>query len=141
MKTSFHSMWDFKKNYNTDLYLDHEHNKNKACISIITSPEEIFKLSPKWADSLQLMFDDTDNIENPRIFNEQMASQILEFISNNINRTEIVVHCFMGVSRSAAISLFIQEEILQKKVEDIQRSPYSGYNRHVTKLLRAQLYK
>lgn len=101
---------------------------NKAlAISIVTTTEDSFEISNKFADSFQLVFKD-DN----ESFTESHARQILASVYANKDTIDtIYVHCLMGVSRSAAVALFLTEAFNEITIEDIRRSPYCNYNRHV----------
>ncbi len=96
-------------------------------ISIVTTSVDSFEISNKFANSLQLIFKD-DN----ESFTESHANQILASVSANKDTIDtIYVHCLMGVSRSAAVALFLTEAFNEITIEDIRRSPYCNYNRHV----------
>lgn len=91
----------------------------------ITDPE---KPKPafvyKWNDILRLEFEDLcpdecksigrgDLLINAQLFSENDAVKILDFIAKVAKRddnAEVVVHCKMGVSRSAAVALFLAEK-------------------------------
>lgn len=132
MITSFHSRVSFIEKINTDSFL--KLNPDVVAISVITDEAEKFNLNQLWADSIQLEFEDTVDTNNPKCFNEQQAKELYNFILKHKMKSSIIVHCTMGVSRSAAIALFIEEHILNKQIE-LHRSRYCNYNRHVYNLL------
>lgn len=126
----FTSQSDFKQNINNSEYL--KNIEYPACISIVTSEEEKFKLSEQWPASLQLVFADTDDKSDPNCFSEKQAIQILDFLEKEKYRIgNLFIHCLMGISRSAAIALFVKEIIFNKQVPDLARSAYANYNRHI----------
>jgi predicted protein tyrosine phosphatase len=125
-------------------------NENMAIISICGMDSER-KLSNKWGYRLDLDFDDVDkkgtftivtqkgNVELPYIlFDENMARAIITFIKElpeNVN--SIVVHCYAGISRSAAVAKFLCENIYN---ENFPKN-YMIYNKLVYKVLRETLYQ
>lgn len=139
MKTlSYHSMYDFKSQYNKQEFL--EDNTNEACLSIITTPNEVFKLEDKWVLSKQFMFEDTDNVLHPKALTDEMALDIVKYLIKvyQSNVEHLAVHCYAGISRSRAIVLFYQEVLNQKPIPDINRSPFITHNRFVyQKLIKA----
>lgn len=132
MNPTFHSRGSFITKYNTNAFL--EMNNEAVAISIITNESEKFDLNPAWSDSIQLEFEDADD-RNPNCFSKDQADLLFNFISKNIRKKSIIIHCTAGVSRSAAVALFIEECMLGNEIE-LHRSSYYNYNRHVFKLLR-----
>ena len=81
--------------------------------------------------SLILYFDDAipvDGIYDSLIFNERMAHDILDFAINaSRDGKELLVHCTAGISRSAAVSLNLNDfinKILVKNLEDWEENIY-----------------
>lgn len=111
----------------------------KACISITTTEAEKVKLHDQWRDSLQVVFKDVNDLTIPGAITKSLAEQIVSFIIDQSKTVKhIIIHCDMGVSRSAAIDLFIEEIIKGNTVEDIQKSKWCNYNRSVyNQLLKA----
>ena len=138
MITTFHSRVSFIEKINTDSFL--KFNPDVVAISVITDESEKFDLNSSWLDAIQLEFEDTIDINNPKCFNQKQAEQLYNFIIKYKNKSGIIVHCTMGVSRSAAISLFIEEYILGKEIE-LHRSKYCNYNRYVYGLLLKEYIK
>jgi predicted protein tyrosine phosphatase len=119
-------------------------NENMAVISICGMDSER-KLSNKWKHRIDLDFDDVDvagsftivtkkgNVEIPYIlFDENMARKVITFISSlpsNVN--SIVVHCYAGISRSAAVAKFLCEEIYDENFPKY----YMSYNKLVYRVL------
>lgn len=102
-----------------------------SCISIFgTEPYEM--MPPKinkslWNNVLQLQFDDiTDNyfsginLRSPLImFGDNHAEQILTFLDvlhSSKTQENLIIHCFAGVSRSAAVAKFVSEKFLDDQV-------------------------
>lgn len=139
MRSIFTSMYNFKKQFNIDEWI--LLNPRSACISVVTTERERFTLNKNWEDSIQLKFEDTDRIEHPNVFTKEQANQIIEFIENNKELDYIIVHCFAGESRSAAISLFIEEYYNGLKIEDIRRTKFSNHNRLVFSTLLKEYIK
>jgi predicted protein tyrosine phosphatase len=78
---------------------------------------------PLWYDGVQLCFDDVDNDELGPIklykITKSQAMSIVEFIKRIHaleNSFTLIVHCYAGVSRSAAISKFVND-ILDMKID------------------------
>jgi predicted protein tyrosine phosphatase len=84
----------------------------RALISITTPgfPDAKIDLSA-WDDVLRLKFHDfhwEDGVH--KVLTEAQATEVLRFLSKNQHETdELIVHCEMGVSRSAAMAKFIAE--------------------------------
>jgi len=59
----------------------------------------------KTIDVLYLKFDDIDDISEPHAFTAYHASKIMRFLNKYKGLFEtIVVHCLMGISRSAGVA-------------------------------------
>lgn len=68
-------------------------------------------LQTGWKDVLFLSFHDTDVAKDGYdLFNEEQAGQVIDFIARHADVERIVVHCNMGVSRSAAVAMFIADQ-------------------------------
>ena len=81
----------------------------KRIISIY-SPNNSFPLFPevKSPNILRLCFNDIDHSrDNLRPISQRDIRNILEFTMNIQQNTDILIHCFAGVSRSIAISIII----------------------------------
>ena len=67
-------------------------------------------LHPDWKDVLRLSFHDIDVAEDGfELFDASMAQEVMDFATRHADKPCITVHCNMGVSRSAAIALFLSE--------------------------------
>ena len=98
--------------------------------------------------SLILYFDDAIPINGTYdsvIFNERMARDILNFAINaSRDDKELLVHCTAGISRSAAVSLNLNDfinKILVKNLEDWEENIKHGFefapipNPHVSSVM------
>jgi predicted protein tyrosine phosphatase len=107
-------------------------------ISVITKPDNRFDLGDKFAASAQLIFED-DHFS----FTTKHAKVIYDLVFD-VNGDlkpydNIYVHCLMGISRSAAIVLFIKDVIellkLPVKLNHIPSYRFETYNSRVFTLL------
>lgn len=138
MQAIFTNMIDFKNIFNRDEYL--EDNPKEACLSIITTPREVFELNSKWVFSKQIMFEDTDSIIHPRVFSHELAREVVEYLMEvrAADIETITVHCFAGISRSRAVVMFFEEVLNGNPIEDLQRTPFVTHNRLVySRLVKA----
>lgn len=114
--------------------------ENAVIISLHDISEPPADLQPGWKDRLTLCFHDADEgTLGLTLFNRQMAQQILEFVEKHASTTEqLVVHCQMGVSRSAAVAIFLSEVLeLPCYMGDLRVSfaTYKNYNKLVYRTL------
>jgi predicted protein tyrosine phosphatase len=125
---------------------------DNAIIISITNSTELAKLDKNWGDRrLNLIFDDVDApgshtlmyksgpIEIPYIlFNEDMARMIINFVQSISGKgiKTIIVHCWAGISRSAAVAKFLAEN-LKAQFPD----KYMLYNKLVYRILCETLQK
>jgi|SRR5271157_1870066 len=88
-----------------------EPNENMALISIMDGSSTDFNFLKKWKNVLSLTFDDVDvQIYDYILFSEEQAKMILKFIEQLPKIVDvIVVHCWAGISRSAAVAKFLSE--------------------------------
>lgn len=79
-------------------------------ISIHDAGQMPADLHPDWNDVLRLSFHDIDVAEDGfELFDASMAQEVMDFATRHADKPCITVHCNMGVSRSAAIALFLSE--------------------------------
>lgn len=107
-----------------------------SVISITGACSNPANLQAGWKRVLRLEFDDIDTEEEPYIlFSEQQGREVIEFANfAATNGTEgILVHCYAGVSRSAAVAKWIADRY-QLPFPD----KYMLYNKHVYKVLREE---
>lgn len=101
----------------------------------ITEPISAFgqaKLQPGWHYILRLEFHDIDQEEEPyQLMTPEMAYNIVTFVREMAQEARgILVHCNAGVSRSAAMAMWIAEEFDLPFIRG-----YQLHNRHVYRLL------
>lgn len=97
-----------------------------------------------WKDTLFLHFHDAD-VEAPGVglLSEAQAQSILDFVTQHPDAREIVVHCQMGRSRSAAVAIFLSEWLrIPCYREDVQVNAmkWNHYNRYVLRTLEYTCY-
>lgn len=81
-----------------------------ALISIYDRKEQPLQPQGGWDAVLYLRFHDTDGSQGGlEVFSPEQARCILDFVQQNAQKQELVVHCQMGQSRSAAVALFLAE--------------------------------
>lgn len=84
---------------------------NDVMVSIHDCSQKPASLQKGWNAVLRLSFHDTD-VAKPGydLFSPEQAHQVMAFIEQHVDSERIVVHCNMGVSRSAAVAMFIAEQ-------------------------------
>lgn len=66
---------------------------------------------PGWQEVLVLRFHDTDGQQSGlEVFAPEHARSILAFAERHKDASELVVHCQMGYSRSAAVAIYLAEK-------------------------------
>ena len=138
MKSVFVSLGSFVRDYNHNEWI--LNNPRSACISIVAEENEKFLLNKEWEDSVQLVFKDIDDKSDPTSFSKEQAKLVLDFIEANKELDYIIIHCLAGQSRSAAISLFIEEYYNNLKIESIGRTKLVLYNRMVFQRLLEEFF-
>lgn len=79
-------------------------------ISIHDLSEPPLLPQPGWAAVLYQRFHDTDGGQQGlELFSDEQARQVLAFAAQHEQAPELVVHCQMGQSRSAAVALYLAE--------------------------------
>jgi predicted protein tyrosine phosphatase len=102
---------------------------NWAVISITAFGAEDARLQQGWHDILRLAFDDIQHEEYGYVICETFhARSIISFVERcNDEKVEgILVHCYAGISRSAAVAKWISERHGLTFPVD-----YDQYNKHV----------
>lgn len=82
---------------------------------------------------LNLDFDDVEKdgessptqLYNTKAFSEEMASELIDFINKNKHKTQFIVHCMAGISRSGAIGTFINT------IQDGDHEAFKRANRRI----------
>ncbi len=128
---------DFISRMKAEALLD----RGDLAVISITEPEAgpAALLCPESA-ILRLVFHDVDpgheTTSSWTLFNEQHAQQVLKFVRalhGEARQIALVVHCRAGISRSAAIALFVAEETGC----EFPRQPFAGLaNKHVLSVLQ-----
>lgn len=113
-------------------------DKDMALISVTDIEDKDVHIPfHKWANVTRLNFHDIDEKhEGMTLFNTTMARQIIKFVlglPDNVNR--IAVHCYAGISRSAAIVRFLQKFIYEECFNPQFWISYNMYNRKVFSVL------
>lgn len=83
-----------------------------AVISITEPGKRLADLQPGWHKVLRLQFHDVDSDDalGYKLFSKEDAQAVLSFVEETASKVDgILVHCFAGVSRSAAIAKCIAE--------------------------------
>lgn len=85
------------------------------------------------------MNDDQTEIHNPPpgfvLFNKDHAKRIIEFLLKMNKDEDLIVHCFMGVSRSGAVSTFARELFGCDYDKFRKANPLICPNQHMLKVL------
>ena len=83
---------------------------------------------------LTLLFDDIEQeVSGAKLFSEDQAIQIIDFVKQHEDVDTMLVHCYGGESRSRAVGAFIVEMFGKKD----SRYLTSGHpNRHVYRVLK-----
>lgn len=80
-------------------------------ISIHDRSEEPLTPQEGWAAVLVQRFHDTDGEQlGLEVFSDEQARALLAFVASHENCAELVVHCSLGQSRSAAVALYLSEK-------------------------------
>ena len=136
----FMSRWDF---INIIRAADNHNNQLDNRFAIISlndteteqkEMEQHVYLHTQCDNKIFMTFQDVDHPDNGGISNRQ-AKKLFQFIKENEGKS-FVVHCFAGVSRSAAVAKFIQEYY---DIDDPILESYKIYNRMVFSKLNAQI--
>jgi predicted protein tyrosine phosphatase len=80
-------------------------------ISIHDRSESPLTPQEGWAEVLVQRFHDTDGEQiGLEVFSEAQARELLGFVEGHQSCSELVVHCSLGQSRSAAVALYFSEK-------------------------------
>jgi len=108
--------------------------KKAVLISIRDKGQEDAKIDDKWDAVLRLTFDDADISGD--LFDCNQAQEVINFVEKYVEHS-VYVHCHYGVSRSAAVALFIAEDqgllLFCKGIRQYKDPPQ--FNRHVYRML------
>lgn len=111
---------------------------NWAVISITAPNEPEASLQPGWASILRLEFADTDNAAEVEVaFNDVHARTVVDFVRGLDPQVQgIFVHCYAGISRSAAVAKFIADTYELPFPEK-----YASYNKLIYRRLNQVLWR
>lgn len=135
------------KNYSRLLFERDFINSNNAenvRISII-SPDDTTPVNANnsWKDYRQIAVDDiTFEIEEAILFNKDHALTLFEMVLDTETLQikddikDIIIHCDAGISRSAAVRLFLSQLNNKQKATNVDRSSDAFFNRHIFITLR-----
>ncbi len=110
---------------------------NSVCVSIVDpTATYVPKINSNWSASKQISFYDADDELNS-CFTKDDALMLINFIKRSIssNIDNIIVHCYGGISRSAAVAKFISD-IFKLNFP----SNYMLYNKYIYTTLANQYY-
>lgn len=112
---------------------------NSVLISIHDKSEEELTPQPGWHAVLYQRFHDTDGQSmGLELFGTDHARALLAFVDAHKNCDEVVVHCQMGQSRSAAVALYLSEKYnvpCYKVSTKVDWASIKVYNRLVYRVL------
>lgn len=115
---------------------------NCGIISIKTPSDPDAALNEGWSAILRLSFLDADDPKDQAgkesvLFDDAAAKRILAFVRENAGLDELVVHCDLGISRSAAVAILLGEylgaPVFRQGVPVDPR--YRQHNAHVYRVL------
>lgn len=84
---------------------------DEVCISIRSRGDTVASLRPGFRDVLWLEFDDDpfdDWQQRDRTITEDDAERVVRFVAKHADARRIVVHCFVGASRSVSLALALK---------------------------------
>ncbi len=98
-----------------DLVEVYEANVSDIVLISIETPDRVYREDDlhreKWKDSLVVQFHDIDREEDGlTAINTDHAQEIVDFILKH-NGEEFIIHCDAGISRSAAVGLFMESRL------------------------------
>lgn len=120
-------------------------NGQEVIVSIHDREQGPAQLQDGWKDILRLSFHDTDvPKDNYNVFGPEQAKAVMAFIEQHADVERVVVHCNMGVSRSAAVAMFISEQqdraLFQQGRAFFHPDRPAQYNRLVYSTLNRELW-
>lgn len=126
---------------------------NSVLISIHDKSQPELVVREGWEEVLYVRFHDSDGrIMGLEDFSVDHGQRILDFVTKHLGRSDLVVHCQAGQSRSAGVALFFAEMLglpclkpsqgfsggpHPVRRQAVQRSGYPYYNRRVYGVLSA----
>lgn len=105
--------------------LQYSHSSGQKCFISIHGTEDYDNCPPtingeKWIDGIVVHFDDTEppnslstSFDKPlKLFSEVEAIKIIDFVKkihSSDQELDLIIHCLMGISRSAAVGKFFND--------------------------------
>jgi len=98
---------------------------------------------------LNLSFDDCEYDDQPtptqilgtKAFSEHQAQKLYAFIKANKYKSQCIVHCMAGISRSSAVALFINDYVGNSYSKFMKKHPHVRPNAHVSRIMNNINYK
>lgn len=92
---------------------------------------------------LILYFDDVEkdmeksptNKHDCKAFTVEQAKKIIHFLNTNKDRTQFIVHCAAGISRSGSVGLFINDYFELDYKIFLENNPFISPNGHISRIL------
>lgn len=121
-----------------DFVMDNQDKEPYIIISIQDTQNNgfgfIFNKTRYCEDVLTLYFDDINwDMPGLKLFTREQAIEIVKFLKQHESIGKIIVHCYAGQSRSAAVAQIIAE----KFSTDVQINQRPSPNRYVYKILKS----
>jgi len=117
----------------------HQPGEKSILISVHDASEPQLIPEGNFQNILYLRFHDTDEQDGVLTpFDKNHAKWIFSFLKRNTEAKELVVHCTMGVSRSAAIAIFFSEMLgvqCEREGLKVNYQTWPMYNKLVYRVL------
>lgn len=108
---------------------------NTILISVAGRDNDFIQVQAGYKSILRLAFHDIKReLKGFTLFDENHAKQIINFVNNNLPIDTIYLNCEAGISRSAAIRVFLHEIFNKEFIGN--RQPCDLYNKHVYSVLK-----
>ena len=148
----YFSVVDFKKYMMSIGYVSYDYNcfemcierlnNSNICVISIGEPNEWIHIDNNydlWANGvnnhwlpssdsvLNIEFGDVGNYDNMKYktaITDEQAIEIVKFIERNSHKTEFIIHCSAGISRSGAVSAWIYDYFKCKGVDVVIEPEY-----------------
>lgn len=110
------------------------------CFISILDPDNKNNYFPDKEDYKTVWFYDLEfELGDYKIFNSEIAKELVDFIKLNKDKKACIVHCSAGVSRSGAVGEFIQRKLGTESMKTFRkRNKHIHPNRLVRKLLNIE---
>ena len=108
---------------------------NSILISIAGRENYFPQVQAGYKNILKLAFHDIKReLKGFTLFDENHAKQIINFVTSNLPIDTIYLNCEAGISRSAAIRVFLHEILNREFIGN--KHPCALYNKHVYSVLK-----